>query len=135
MSSDPPDLDKRGLQSSWDDPWFKILHSNLLQVSEYPVGTVRLLSVSSPNAGAWLQALPSPSLGLHLPNGSFRIACGVRLGANVCEHHICPSCRSPVDKKGLHGLSCINSAGKKFSSFECRRPQNESHHIRRFTIC
>ncbi len=39
------------------------------------------------------------------------MAVGLRLGANLCDPHVCP-CGTPVDCRGSHGLSCRRSAGR-----------------------
>ena len=49
--------------------------------------------------------------GLRISNEAVRIAIGLRLGLNICEPHSCPYCEV-VDAKGIHGLSCKNSAGR-----------------------
>ena len=72
----------------------------------------RLLAASQPHTAAWLQAVPVPSLGLHLDEESVRVAVALRLGAAVCEQHRCRLCGRQVDKLGHHGLSCVKSAGR-----------------------
>ena len=42
---------------------------------------------------------------------SVRVAIATRLGCQVCEKHTC-RCGKPVEKDGLHGLSCMRSAGR-----------------------
>lgn len=71
----------------------------------------RLIAAAVPESGAWLQTLPSPNIGTHLPNESFRIATALRLGCDVCQPHKC-SCGAEVTSKGYHGLSCRQSAGR-----------------------
>ncbi|XP_047995546.1 uncharacterized protein LOC125233536 [Leguminivora glycinivorella] len=44
-------------------------------------------------------------------NNSFRLAVGLRLGAEIVVPHCCP-CGSQVDSLGSHGLSCRRSAGR-----------------------
>jgi len=63
------------------------------------------------HAGAWLNALPSPQLGTHMTNETFRIACALRLGADACVPHKCP-CGAEVTTMGLHGMSCKKSKGR-----------------------
>lgn len=110
--SSSPLLDVNSSQSSWDDPIIKRTQSQLLQSATCLEDKARLLAAYSPESGAWLQALPSPPLGLHLSNESFRVAVALRLGADVCVPHRCPACGAFVDQRGLHGLSCIRSAGR-----------------------
>ena len=71
----------------------------------------RLLSVSSSESGAWLGALPVPSLGTKLDNESLRIALGLRLGVPIVVEHTCV-CGSKVNVFGSHGLSCRRSGGR-----------------------
>ena len=66
---------------------------------------------SSSHTGAWLQALPIPELGLHVDDEVIRTSVALRLGAKVCEPHIC-RCGAQVDTLGLHGLACLKSAGR-----------------------
>ena len=42
---------------------------------------------------------------------SLRITLALRVGADVCEPHMC-RCDRGMDAKGLHGLSCKFSAGR-----------------------
>jgi hypothetical protein len=59
----------------------------------------------------WLNALPSPQLGTLMTNETFRVACALRLGCDVCVPHKCP-CGVEVCGRGYHGLSCKRSAGR-----------------------
>ena len=61
--------------------------------------------------GCWLDAIPASSLGLKLTNSQFRIS-ATRLGCKVTEPHSCSRCGKEVLPDGLHGLSCIRSAGR-----------------------
>ncbi|GAV09243.1 hypothetical protein RvY_18815 [Ramazzottius varieornatus] len=56
-------------------------------------------------------ALPVSTLGNLLDDNSFRISVGLRLGAKLCETHIC-RCGTKVDSTGRHGLACKHSAGR-----------------------
>ena len=71
---------------------------------------VCLLSESSSASGAWLGALPVPSLGTKLDNESLRIALGLPLGVPIVVGHACV-CGSKVDVFGTDGLSCRRSGG------------------------
>ena len=107
----PPEQ-SRGNQKVWDTPVVSKVFSDLMDNSGVnPETKARLLAVSSKESGAWLNALPSPSLGNMLDNDSLRISVALRLGAPVCEPHICV-CGLPVDKSGHHGLRCKKSAGR-----------------------
>ena len=58
-----------------------------------------------------MNALPSPQLGTHLDNESFRVSVSLRLGGNICQNHRC-RCGEEIDTKGLHGLKCKKSSGR-----------------------
>ena len=75
------------------------------------VHRARLLAASSSHSGSWLSATPIPSLGLHLDDSSVQVGVALRLGAPVCEAHLC-RCGHRVDALGHHGLSCRYSAGR-----------------------
>ena len=72
----------------------------------------RLLASSRSEAGAWLQALPAPNLGLRMDDETVRVAVGLRLGTPLCQPHGCSHCGSEVDPLGTHGLSCRWSEGR-----------------------
>ena len=65
----------------------------------------RLLALSAPHSGDWLNALPISSCGLRLDDEAVRVAVGLRLGSTLCEPHQCP-CGSHVSPEGTHGLAC-----------------------------
>ena len=73
--------------------------------------TARLLAVTTPESGAWLNALPISSLGLQMDD-VMRIAAGLHLGVAICHPHQCYSCSADVDSLGTHGLSCRSSSGR-----------------------
>jgi hypothetical protein len=106
----PPESLRRD-QDAWETPLFAQL-VNQLHLNSQTAGKARILAGMKPEAGAWLGAVPSPQLGTHLGNESFRIACALRLGCNVCEPHTCP-CGDQVTAEGHHGLSCKFSAGRR----------------------
>ena len=72
----------------------------------------RLMSVKQPQAGDWLLAQPITSVGLRMSDEDVRISAGVRLGALLCQPHICV-CGTKVDARGIHGLSCRKNAGRQ----------------------
>src|SRR6201995_1410523 len=72
----------------------------------------RLLAVSSPHAGDWLNASPITAVCLKMTNEVIRVATGLRLGSILCTPHTCP-CGCPVDARGSHGLSFSRSAGRQ----------------------
>ena len=59
-----------------------------------------------------MNALPISSVGLCLDDESIRIAVGLCLGMNLCYPHVCP-CGVDVDARGVHGLACRRSAGRR----------------------
>ena len=99
------------VQANWDMPASKRTLKTLIEDSTDSTESARLKEVSQTHASDWLEALPSPSLGLKLENQQFRIACALRLGAKVCHHHTC-ICGKEVASDGIHGLSCQRSAGR-----------------------
>ena len=96
---------------SWDEAVCKIEYNNLLQCSSSHIASARLLAAAAPHTGAWLQALPSPALGLHLSEDAVRISVALRIGAPVTQPHRC-RCGQAVHSDGHHGLSCKKSAGR-----------------------
>ena len=89
---------------------YKFRFSQLLQSSS-EVEKARLLSISAESSSVWLEAIPIPSLGLHLDPMSLKIACGLHLGTNLCHPHLC-SCGVLVDPTGRHGLSFKKQKGR-----------------------
>jgi hypothetical protein len=106
-----PDESKKGTQCAWDETVIlaavKIHQEKLKDIQT----KAHFESLCCKEAGAWLQALPSPQLGTFLDNDTLRIAIGLRLGCEICLPHLC-ICGSSVDAFGLHGLSCRRSAGR-----------------------
>ena len=47
-----------------------------------------------------------------MDNKSFKLACSLRLGSDICQNHTC-ICGMEVERDGAHGLSCKNSAGRQ----------------------
>ena len=89
----------------------------LLNRQDSPIDKARLLAVSASHSSDWLHALPISACGLRLDNEDIRSAVGLRLGAKLCEPHLCP-CGAQVDHRGLHGLVCRKSAGR-MSRHQC----------------
>ena len=75
----------------------------------------RLHSLALPHAGDWLDALPSPSLNLHMDSRSFGAAMGYRLGVPLMPSGDCraPTCAIPQDDLGDHALHCHDDHGMK----------------------
>ena len=106
-----PGSELSGNQRAWDTLAATVARDRLL-VSANQVHRARLLAAGQPHTAAWVQAVPVPSLGLHLDNETVRIAVALRLGAPICEPHRCRACARPVTSLGIHGLSCSKSAGR-----------------------
>ena len=106
-----PPVESRGQQRAWDSGPLETLKNQLYNSTNDPVAKASLLSVSTKEAGAWLNVLPAPHLGTKLDDTTVRIAIGLRLGANIVEEHRC-ICGAPVHRNGTHGLSCRKSGGR-----------------------
>ena len=50
-------------------------------------------------------------MGLKLADSELRVICATRIGAPLCNQHMC-SCGAEVDPLGRHGLSCKNQVGR-----------------------
>src|ERR1043165_4861964 len=98
-------------QALWDKPLLEQTVKTLIQDTIDPYNTARLKAVSSPHASDWLHALPITACGLRLDNEDVRVAVGLRLGAAICEPHIC-ACGARIDARGSHGLSCSLGFGR-----------------------
>ena len=72
----------------------------------------RLLAAGRKESGAWLNALPVPSLGSCMEDETTRVAVDLRLGTPVCRPHECSHCGATVDGLATHGLSCRWSEGR-----------------------
>jgi hypothetical protein len=108
---DLPDVDALGIQKSWESKIFRLKSDTLLNTSTSCVDKARLLAAASNHSGDWLKCIPSSILGTLLDNDSFRIACALRLGADICLPHLC-TCGERVQANGLHGLCCSKSSGR-----------------------
>ena len=108
----PPSGAAAHIQKTWDA--YKVSSSidSLLQNAPNDLARARLLAVSAEESGAWLNALPSSSLGLRMDDDAVRVAVGLRLGSVLCRPHTCQHCEAEVDQLGLHGLSCKRSEGR-----------------------
>lgn len=104
-------IDQNTTQKVLDEKLCHVSFQNLLSNCEATTDTARLLALQHYESNAWLNALPSAALGNFMDNTSFRISISLRLGRPVCEVHTC-TCGKNVDIYGLHGLSCVKSAGR-----------------------
>ena len=73
-----------------------------------------MLASTRKKSGAWLNALPISSAGLHLDDNSLCITVGLSLGTPLCSPHVCHHCNEQVGILGRHGLSCRRSEGKHY---------------------
>jgi hypothetical protein len=105
-----PQFPTSNRQRDWEAPILENISAFLLESATTQHDKARLLASSRKEAGAWLSALPCPSLGLTLDNSSLRIAVGLRLGSPLCHPHTCV-CGEPVNNRGTHGLSCVKKGG------------------------
>jgi hypothetical protein len=101
----------RGFQKSWDMPVSEARLKLLIENAPDQLTRGRLLAVSAPKAGVWLNAIPVPSLGLKLDNESLRIAVALRVGAKLNLAYTC-ECGTAVDDSVAHGLDCRRAIGK-----------------------
>ena len=106
-----PDPSLSGQQRTWDDAASVACRDQLLGDLNQ-VHRARFLASCQPHTAAWLQALPVASLGLLLDPETVRIAVALRLGAPVCEPHVCRLCGRQVKLLGHHALSCQKSVGR-----------------------
>ena len=99
------------MQRRWDEPVCEKAALQLRTTADERA-IARLLAVSSPGSGAWLNAIPSASLGLNLDDKALSIAVGLRLGVPVILPHEC-QCGADVNNLGHHGLACRQSKGRQ----------------------
>ena len=100
----PPSGTAACVQKTWDA--YKIEFHGLQNA---PHDRARLLADSAKESGAWLNALPSSSLGLRMDDDTIRVA-----PPRFCRPHTCQHCDVEVDQLGLHGLSCKMSEGRHY---------------------
>ena len=106
--SERPTAESSVKQRSWDEPICKTKFETLLEQSNQ-VERARLLAAAESETGMWLQAIPVPSLGTQLDPDTLTVSVALRIGAPVCEPHVC-RCGSNVNTLVLHILPCRFSA-------------------------
>ena len=104
-----PPIDK-AKQKAWDEAICKRQFDELLMQADQ-ISRARLLAARVEDSGAWLHALPTPTLGTLLDDECLRITVALRVGAQICQQHRC-RCGAMVDTLGHHPLSCRYSAGR-----------------------
>ena len=114
VSPPPPTGDDACAQRAWDSPVVTSSFKRFLNNAADAITRARLLAVSVPESGAWLNALPITSLGLRLDDSTIRVAVGLRLGLPLARPHLCRHCSATVDKFSVHPLSCKRSEGRFF---------------------
>ena len=110
--SPPPPDPVAHRQRMWDLPRVRATSQALTNDAPDPRSRARLLAACRSESGAWLQALPVPSLGLRLDDETTRVAVGLRLGTSLCRPHQCTHCGAEVDHLATHGLNCRWSEGR-----------------------
>ena len=105
-TDDPPSSTKR----VWSLAVFRNIEQSLLSSAVGAQDEAKLLAVSQREAGTWLEALPVPSLGIHLGDNELRIITSLRLGIPTCAEHTCIC--NEVDIISTHGLKCKKSRGR-----------------------
>ena len=105
-SESPPSPPNSFQQRTWDEPHVVATYNKLLDHPQDSQTKARLLAVSCPESGAWLNALPVAALGLRMSDDVIRVAAGLRLGVPLYQPHHCTNCGAHVDTLGTHGLSC-----------------------------
>ena len=84
-------------QFLWDQINIKWIVSELKFPSE--VEQFRFQLLQNKLSGAWLNVVPSPSIGTFLNNDVIRTCIGLRLGSKICHPFEC-DCGDPVDALG-----------------------------------
>ena len=105
-----PEGEAASSQKSWSDLAAESTKERLLGRANQ-VHRARLLAACSAHTAAWTQAVPVPSLGLHLDSETVRVAVSLRLGTPVSQPHRC-RCGKQFDPLGHHGLACKYSSGR-----------------------
>ncbi|XP_055353423.1 uncharacterized protein LOC129599259 [Paramacrobiotus metropolitanus] len=110
--SEPPTDGARKFQAAWDRPAIDHVVSTLRLAATNETAKAVLLAALNRDSGAWLNALPAPSLHTFLRDDEVRIGVALRFGLPVVEEHMCVNCASHVEANGHHGLSCGSSKGR-----------------------
>ena len=105
-----PDGESSFRQRAWDSPCIEHIQKTLLNNSDQ-FSRARLLASAQPESGAWITAIPVPSLGTQLSPEELRVAIALRTGSKLCENHKC-KCGRNTDEFGFHLLSCRFNEGR-----------------------
>ena len=105
-----PDGESGFRQRAWDTPQIEYVQKTLLARADQ-FSRARLLASAQPESGAWISAIPVPSLGTNMSPDEIRIAIALRTGSKICENHVC-KCSKNADEFGYHLLSCQFNEGR-----------------------
>ena len=111
-------VDDTKRQKSWFQPVLDARQAALLEQHNDAANIARIHGVACPGAGAWLNALPSTTLGLLMSAEEFRIATALRLGAPVSSTHACVR-GTVADELGLHALVCPRLQSRHARHADC----------------
>ena len=109
---DPPSGGDASVQKAWDDPVVEWSFDSLVASAPDDLSRARLLAVSAPESGAWLQVLLVSSLGVRLDDSVMRVCVALRLGLATCVLHSCCNCSAAVNRLGHHGFVCKKGGGR-----------------------
>ncbi|KAL1448357.1 hypothetical protein WDU94_014016 [Cyamophila willieti] len=105
--------DNKPLQTSsqrqWDEINIKTIKDSLAFITSTDIA--RFLALQKKESNSWLHAIPSANVATLLDDSSFHICVSLRLGCRITERFKC-QCGSMVEENGIHGLSCVKSAGR-----------------------
>jgi hypothetical protein len=78
----------RKVQKNWDTSLVDAVQKEMVATAGLR-DKARLMALATKESGAWLNAMPIPTLGNLLDDGSLRVSVTMRLGALVCWPHKC----------------------------------------------
>ena len=107
----------RRKQRDWDEPLCSVTLERI-KLTEDKATRARILGVSTPESGQWLNARPSIQLNTFLSDEEFTAAMALRLGLPLFEPHDCSFCGDAVTSEGTHGLRCRFSVGRMERHYE-----------------
>ena len=100
----PPTSPAKTQQKAWEGPQTSATFTSLLEQASSGSSRARILSASSGESGAWLNALPVSSLGLRMDDDTVTISVGLCLGVSLCRPHLCRQCGAQVDEFATHRM-------------------------------
>src|SRR5579863_3257212 len=77
------------MQRRWDNISSTHTHTLLVDSTEDLLHSIRLNHIANPEAGSWLNALPSQNLGTTMSDDDYRVAVALRLGLDLAVEFIC----------------------------------------------